>query len=58
MEYDSVVEAAINKLQPCMEQKALENEVDARWIVIKALEKDEIAKQFLTENFTKIYRKK
>jgi ferrous iron transport protein B len=54
VEYDSVVEAAINKLQPCMEQKALENGVDARWIVIKALEKDEIANRFLTEEFTNI----
>jgi ferrous iron transport protein B len=52
VEYDSVVEAAICRLQPSVETVAQNHQIDSRWLVIKALEKDAIAAQFLTFDFT------
>ncbi len=46
VEYDSVVESAIKHIQPKLSNIAEKERVDARWLVIKALEKDSIAKQF------------
>jgi len=50
--YDSVVEDAIRKLTDVSREYAEKSNVDERWLAIKLLESDELAKELTNNNFT------
>jgi ferrous iron transport protein B len=45
VEYDSVVETAINEIAPQLDKYAKKYQVDKRWLAIKLLEEDKLAAQ-------------
>ncbi|MFC1887939.1 FeoB small GTPase domain-containing protein, partial [Candidatus Cloacimonadota bacterium] len=50
--YDSVVEEAISKLIAVSRNYAENNNVDERWLAIKLLEKDELARELTEDKFS------
>jgi ferrous iron transport protein B len=52
VEYDSVVETAINELVPQLDKYSQEYQVDKRWLAIKLLEGDELATQLTNSELT------
>lgn len=51
VQYDSVVETAIEKLIPLNEKIAQDKDVDPRWLSIKLLEQDPLALEMSNNNF-------
>jgi len=47
VEYDSELEKAINRIVPKVSERAVERGVDARWLAVKLLEKDELAQEMV-----------
>jgi len=54
VQYDSVVEAAITRIQEDSDPFARKNNVDNRWLAIKLLEKDELAQKMTGDKLAKV----
>ncbi len=57
IKYDQALEKAISELSQLLSQKAEQNHCDARWLAIRLLEDDTLAKQFAGSEYSAIAKK-